>query len=89
MTIRENYSCYSRNCGFWESVVKEDSSVHFSRDSTTFLNTVMNDNDEEMSCMFKSQVRISDKEELQISVNVNIRMGKSIADVNAKGKGLA
>lgn len=56
-------------------VVKEEKRGESSR-SSTLLNNAMNGPEEEILRMFDSRVRISDKEELQIWVNVSVRVGK-------------
>ncbi|XP_022841758.1 uncharacterized protein LOC111365444 [Olea europaea var. sylvestris] len=64
--IKENYSFAV------VEIVNFESRGECSRGNTTTPTTMMDNTDEEMSCMFRSRVRISDEEELQISLKVNV-----------------
>lgn len=87
MNKRQLFFCCSEKCGFWDWVVKEQSSGHLCGDTASSINHATNKVVEEMSHTFHQRVRLTDEEYLKISVNVIICKGNGSVEADAKGKG--
>lgn len=66
------FLCCSKNYGFLERVVKEESSSQSSRASASSINFATYETSEQILHMFQSQVRISAEEDLHITVNAKV-----------------
>ncbi|KAL2550658.1 uncharacterized protein Fot_12188 [Forsythia ovata] len=91
VNIEKLFFCCSSDCGFfkWSDVAPKKEIVMYEGESSCIClaKSVHKDDVEDILRMFNSLARISEEKNVEISLNLTIRKGKTNAEENGKEKG--